>query len=99
MTQAGTKYLYRMDRVHIFSLPQEGNRLVQEEYLGRVYSAILAHPALQELGHSVPALLVNHAKAVLLMHRFGRHCIYLRWSVLYPPIVFSIYSFQRHPSS
>ena len=49
---------------------QEGNRLVQEEYLGRVYTAILAHPVLQELGHNVPQLLVNHAKAVLLMHRW-----------------------------
>ncbi|KAK8396821.1 hypothetical protein O3P69_005057 [Scylla paramamosain] len=48
---------------------EKGNRLVQEEYLGRVYSAILAHPSLLELGHSVPALLVSHAKAVLLMHR------------------------------
>ncbi|XP_064104875.1 uncharacterized protein LOC135214466 isoform X2 [Macrobrachium nipponense] len=52
-----------------YEVEKEGNRLVQEEYLRRVYTAILAHPVLQELGHSVPQLLVNHAKAVLLMHR------------------------------
>nr|XP_045593779.1 uncharacterized protein LOC123755315 isoform X1 [Procambarus clarkii] len=52
-----------------YEVEKEGNRLVQEEYLGRVYTAILAHPALQELGESVPLLLINHAKAVLLMHR------------------------------
>ncbi|KAG7173436.1 hypothetical protein Hamer_G023461, partial [Homarus americanus] len=52
-----------------YEVEKEGNRLVQEEYLGRVYTAILAHPSLQDLGHSVPLLLINHAKAVLLMHR------------------------------
>lgn len=52
-----------------FFVLQEGNRLVQEEYLGRVYTAILAHPTLQELAPTVPQLLVNHAKGVLLMHR------------------------------
>ncbi|XP_037776345.1 uncharacterized protein LOC119573262 isoform X2 [Penaeus monodon] len=52
-----------------YEVEKEGNRLVQEEYLGRVYTAILAHPTLQELAPTVPQLLVNHAKGVLLMHR------------------------------
>ncbi|XP_071521204.1 uncharacterized protein [Panulirus ornatus] len=52
-----------------YEVEKEGNRLVQEEYLGRVYTAILSNLSLQELGYSVPLLLINHAKAVLLMHR------------------------------
>ncbi|KAK7072695.1 hypothetical protein SK128_010140, partial [Halocaridina rubra] len=52
-----------------YEVEKQGNHLVQEEYLNRVYTAILAHPTLQELGHSIPTLLVSHAKAVLLMHR------------------------------
>ncbi|KAK4293817.1 hypothetical protein Pmani_033507 [Petrolisthes manimaculis] len=52
-----------------YEVEKEGNRLVQEEYLGRVYTSILANTTLQELGPTVPSLLVSHARAVLLMHR------------------------------
>ncbi|CAL4076369.1 unnamed protein product, partial [Meganyctiphanes norvegica] len=52
-----------------YEIEKEGNRMVQEEYLRRVYSAIAGNPLLMELGHNIPPLLISHAKAVLLMHR------------------------------
>ncbi|XP_076032256.1 uncharacterized protein LOC143020023 isoform X3 [Oratosquilla oratoria] len=50
-------------------IEKEGNYLVQEEYLKRVYAAILSNTDLQNLGQNIPQLLVDQARAVLLMHR------------------------------
>ncbi|XP_054716194.1 uncharacterized protein LOC129225725 [Uloborus diversus] len=45
------------------------NILVLDEYLRRVFAAILTHPQIQELGSGIGSLLVEQAQAVILMHR------------------------------
>ena len=42
---------------------------MMDEYLRRVYSAILENKELQELGEGVPRLLVEQAKTVVTMRR------------------------------
>ena len=50
-------------------IEKEGNKLVQEEYLKRVYAAIRTNSSLIEMGEEIPELLIAQARAVLLMHK------------------------------
>ncbi|XP_055309168.1 uncharacterized protein LOC129573035 [Sitodiplosis mosellana] len=45
------------------------NEAVMQEYLQRVYSAVLSHPDLGKLGEKVPQLLVQQAQSVVIMHK------------------------------
>ena len=53
-----------------------------KEYLQRVYSSILAHPDLLQLGEGVAQLLVQQAQSVVLMHKYEFTFIYFN-SFLY----------------
>ncbi|XP_055949382.1 uncharacterized protein LOC129983778 [Argiope bruennichi] len=50
-------------------LERLANILILDEYLRRVFAAILSHPQIQELGPGIGSLLVEQAQAVILMHR------------------------------
>lgn len=40
------------------------------EYLQRVYSSILNHTDLADLGENIPQLLVQQAQSVVIMHKY-----------------------------
>lgn len=48
---------------------EEVNEAVMQEYLQRVYSAVLNHPDLEKLGDKIPQLLVQQAQSVVIMHK------------------------------
>ncbi|GIX77959.1 uncharacterized protein CEXT_493501 [Caerostris extrusa] len=50
-------------------LERLANILILDEYLRRVFAAILSHPQIQELGPGIGSLLIEQAQAVILMHR------------------------------
>ncbi|XP_042900994.1 uncharacterized protein [Parasteatoda tepidariorum] len=50
-------------------LERVANILVLDEYLRRVFAAILCHPQILELGSGIGPLLVEQAQCVILMHR------------------------------
>lgn len=49
---------------------QEVNEAVMREYLQRVYSSILNHTELADLGDQIPQLLVQQAQSVVIMHKY-----------------------------
>lgn len=50
-------------------IEEEVNEAVQREYLQRVYSSILNHTDLAQIGEKVPQLLVQQAQSVVTMHK------------------------------
>lgn len=50
-------------------IEEEVNGAVMQEYLQRVYSSILNHTELIQLGDKVPQLLVQQAQSVVIMHK------------------------------
>lgn len=50
-------------------IEEEVNEAVQREYLQRVYSSILNHTELADLGAHIPQLLVQQAQSVVIMHK------------------------------
>lgn len=50
-------------------IEEEVNEAVMREYLQRVYSSILNHTELADLGDQIPQLLVQQAQSVVIMHK------------------------------
>ncbi|XP_060827871.1 uncharacterized protein LOC132913490 isoform X1 [Bombus pascuorum] len=50
-------------------IEREVNEAVMREYLQRVFSNILSHPDILDLGNGIAQLLVQQAQSVVLMHR------------------------------
>lgn len=50
-------------------IEEEVNEAVMQEYLQRVYSAVLSDPELEKLGDKIPQLLVQQAQSVVIMHK------------------------------
>ncbi|XP_076160274.1 uncharacterized protein LOC143143176 isoform X1 [Ptiloglossa arizonensis] len=50
-------------------IEKEVNEAVMREYLQRVFSNILSHPDMLDLGSGIAQLLVQQAQSVVLMHR------------------------------
>lgn len=50
-------------------IEEEVNAAVMQEYLNRVYGAVLSHPDLRKLGDKIPELLVQQAQSVVIMHK------------------------------
>lgn len=50
-------------------IEDEVNEAVMQEYLQRIYSAVLNHPDLERLGDKIPQLLVQQAQSVVIMHK------------------------------
>lgn len=50
-------------------IEEEVNQAVMQEYLQRVYSSILNHTELAQIGDKIPQLLVQQAQSVVIMHK------------------------------
>uniref|UniRef100_T1J1W8 Uncharacterized protein n=1 Tax=Strigamia maritima TaxID=126957 RepID=T1J1W8_STRMM len=59
----------RVKKLTDSEIERQANIVVMDEYLQRVYTAVLSHPDISNLGHGIGKLLVDHAQSIVLMHR------------------------------